>query len=1045
MIEQRYLDMYFEIVGHFELAKNTLKDLINAICLADYLYGDNDKKLDYDRFLLSIDITNEEVFNNEKALPDVQILRVLCDSLIIGVQDAADFTLTMPKSTRVAKAEEVERTGRDDYLDEAGCISLLEELHGLVEQAEEQRSDIENEFLQYASTQINSTVTKIMNTYQDLFSSGYQVIKPVGLLTQRGIMKVRDGHSSYEDSYEATELYNYLCGRLNIVENNSRQFDCNSIVDYFTQNESKRLYFPNKLLEYTYGCGQGSENNYSTSSASKSWESYASEVVEPQIDEMCKDVLVTLFRISGYLEDDSYKEHFDLLTGMLDYLYANVTPCLIVSNWKKVQRNIVGFKLRVSDTDKKLPLTQEIPQYIINNCFRGLVGADDAVCEAIVPVGHEDYTVVDIQHKFDPKLINGEPLFAYTALNALQNSGKSPSWNELLLGKKDDDSILTVGSEISFRKHLCHWILAGSRSGKGVMTLNILAGAIASGKPVFYLDNKPDMASMFRSAELSGGKMFCINGDYDPSFDVRFNSCSPSSFRWNRNIPDYIQAEFGTNYADYAPIFYLRAVLFLMSLIYVRGNVRTNPELFNMLGGESGVVIVIDEITAADAGINALLSKGGRLGSLFYSSSTLSKARKKIREDKRDEMDITQFGCYSTDFIQSLNSTFRTICRQWKHKGLSGGGTEGDISNIFVIGQAIHSVDTSKEEYMPTNDNNMNGMCGDAFYNALFDLGNDVFMGYNIDHPEYMMSGDRTSKSYTRLNATARNFAYLSNFDTGVVDTMLNDSDGGKSSKGLSEKAKYFKPFLIFNDAAEDSQYVNGDFRKMCGDAGLNFEQVKNMHRNEQGAFEPKIGFIPYINAQSSNGASVQDTLAKSYNIANALVQAYIPNYDGDCIDFIYDLRPEAMFTAQELLNAFTSGQHQNVSPLVNEFFGQGAVRNQYQGVDFNAPRGSADTATPAERPAQQPERPVQQPERNAQPSARPQTENRNNGRTNMYDGFNTSNYQFRGRVRWNNALRRAAAEFIAKDVMTKLGSRNNDLYNCLVEKAQSELMERGY
>lgn len=274
---------------------------------------------------------------------------------------------------------------------------------------------------------------------------------------------------------------------------------------------------------------------------------------------------------------------------------------------------------------------------------------------------------------------------------------------------------------------------------------------------------------------------------------------------------------------------------------------------------------------------------------------------------------------------------------------------------------------------------------------------------------------------------------------------MLNDTDGGKSSKYLSEKAKYFKPFLIFNDAAENSPYVDDEFRKMCNGAGLNFDQIKDMHRNEQGELEPKIGFIPYINAQSSNGVSVQDTLAKSYNIANALVQAYIPNYDGDCIDFIYDLRPEAMFTAEQLLNAFESGHHQSVSRLLDEFFGQSAVRYQFQGVDFNASRGSADTATPAERPAQQPERPVQQPERNAQPSARPQTENRNNGRTNMYDGFSTNNYQFRGRVRWNNALRRAAAEFIAKDVMTKLGSRNNDLYNCLVEKAQSELMERGY
>lgn len=61
-----------------------------------------------------------------------------------------------------------------------------------------------------------------------------------------------------------------------------------------------------------------------------------------------------------------------------------------------------------------------------------------------------------------------------------------------------------------------------------------------------------------------------------------------------------------------------------------------------------------------------------------------------------------------------------------------------------------------------------------------------------------------------------------------------------------------------------------------------------------------------------------------------------------------------------------------------------------------------------------------------------------------VYDGFNTT-YRFSGRVKWNQSLRSAAAEFIAGDVMQKLKSNNKDLYDCLVEKAKSELMERGF
>ena len=44
-------------------------------------------------------------------------------------------------------------------------------------------------------------------------------------------------------------------------------------------------------------------------------------------------------------------------------------------------------------------------------------------------------------------------------------------------------------------------ILAGSRSGKGTLTQSLLAPLIASGQPIVYLDNKPDIASLFWDLE----------------------------------------------------------------------------------------------------------------------------------------------------------------------------------------------------------------------------------------------------------------------------------------------------------------------------------------------------------------------------------------------------------------------------------------------------------------------------------------------------------------------------------------------------------------
>ena len=164
------------------------------------------------------------------------------------------------------------------------------------------------------------------NTYRDrdLFSSGYQVIKPIGLLTSKGIMSVHRGSAICEDSYEATEIYNYLCGRLGFEESDSRQFDRNLIVEHFLGGESKKLYFPQKLLEYTFGCSEGNGDKYSFSSEAKSWESYESGVALPQIEDICKSVLIVLFKVSGYLEDDSYKKHFDLLTGIVVWMVCTI-------------------------------------------------------------------------------------------------------------------------------------------------------------------------------------------------------------------------------------------------------------------------------------------------------------------------------------------------------------------------------------------------------------------------------------------------------------------------------------------------------------------------------------------------------------------------------------------------------------------------------------------------------------------------------------------------------------------------------------------------
>ena len=834
----------------------------------------------------------------------------------------------------------------EEYLSQECYLNDLELFIKLLNY-DESEDAVRDDIITCFKTQIMLTTDKILETYTALFASGYQIIKPKGLLTPDGIISINDNKLDKLWTHEISGIYKKLESKLGVQSSDARQFDMNLLVSSYLGGNSTRYCFYKKLLEFAFGKVSIEDSNksdvmlYQSPRGNGSWEEYRKIYVSPLIIQIIENTVCHMLKKRGFLSEGGYRSEaaFELITSLLDFLYRQLTTCIIVSDWRTISSDItdpnsdkvvIGYKFRVSDVDRRVPLTVEINNEIIKELFMDRAGDDDAVLEPVVAVGNiSNYSVIDIQHKFKPTIVNGEPLFAYRALNSLLSSGKSiPEWDSIILGKKDDDSILTLGGDIQFNRKLCHFICAGSRSGKGVMTLNILAGAIASGKPIFYLDNKPDMASMFRSSGMSGGEMFCINGDYDATYDSYFKSSSPEQFDWSRSIPKFMLSELGETYSNYSTLFYLRALLFCLCLIYVRGNVRTIPNLYNRLGGKDGVVIVIDEITAGDEGISNILKPNGVLGGAFYSASAISDARRKGNADKSGNPLLSEFGCYSTDMINSINKTLSTICDRWAYKGLVGGGTEQDVSDVFVIGQKLKDASSAKDAYRATNANIMDSTVGDVLYKKLFSLGFDAFFGYNADCPHYMCTGEayrgKDSKAYTRLNASARNFAYVDSLNNETVRNIT--SPDANASKSIVDNALYFKPFLIFNDGAEDSIYVAEDFKKFCKSANLDFKTIKDMNRRPDGVLEPQIGFIPYIEAQNTSGESIKSILRKSYDIGNALVQAYIPGYDGDCVSFIYDLRPEAIFDADSMLDAFMGKSRGGFPSIYSEFFGTAQV-----------------------------------------------------------------------------------------------------------------------
>lgn len=99
-------------------------------------------------------------------------------------------------------------------------------------------------------------------------------------------------------------------------------------------------------------------------------------------------------------------------------------------------------------------------------------------------------TVIYSMKKFEQEVLFAHKL--YHGANATP-----PSISKPILGIKLDGTL--------FRENLFGekftTILAGSRSGKGTLTQSLLAPLIASGQSIVYLDNKPDIASLFWDLE----------------------------------------------------------------------------------------------------------------------------------------------------------------------------------------------------------------------------------------------------------------------------------------------------------------------------------------------------------------------------------------------------------------------------------------------------------------------------------------------------------------------------------------------------------------
>lgn len=176
----------------------------------------------------------------------------------------------------------------------------------------------------------------------------------------------------------------------------------------------------------------------------------------------------------------------------VDQLYKTLTMALIL-----VDVNEHTIQLRGSYIEDSEYLKDEMLGVLQRNATRAQKCNILATIPNRSPISKD---IVAMTCIYDMTAFEKEILFAHKLYTS--STPVKPDLTKTVLGVKFDGSY-TMANLFEYRFLS---IIAGSRSGKGTLTMSMLASLLANGEGVVYLDNKPDIASLFWNMERSMGE-----------------------------------------------------------------------------------------------------------------------------------------------------------------------------------------------------------------------------------------------------------------------------------------------------------------------------------------------------------------------------------------------------------------------------------------------------------------------------------------------------------------------------------------------------------
>ena len=816
---------------------------------------------------------------------------------------------------------------------------------------------------------VSNLVSDILAVYDEAIQPGYELERYEAVITPSDVTptmlvakaNTKDANGNPVESFNLTTMFStasiYLSKAVTKAFSNQVKFNeslkQSDLMEIYT-TEDATVTFPRKIVEFALGYGVstvGEEPRYSRI-PKLVWNSSKKEGTSNYGH---RDA------IKKYLEAEAWK-YAVIVTDQLNLWEqrgidtsnpAPMTPEVAEvynSNFQRFKNSYCTFAILKKHTGEEEdwasaewvisapanayigePLTQGSDFY--KNVFSASGTIEQPRVSNIKGIVVKTYT-----HIANPAVAEAEPLFAYKAAEALNERGEVLNSKNILIGKGLDGKIITSSrsgnSRISLWQNLVHATNSGSRSGKGVQISSQLVPALVDSRPLFPQDRKPDTSVSLYI--ISGGADskgtpygYFIQGGAFSKGNVSAPDEIANELDWDNNpkimsrMPRLVPKFWGiSSYKGvWGDMAYFRSILLTLGILALRSQVRSSdPQLYEELGGDDGIVILYDEITAF---INSFMQtymnssnwfskdvwskkKANALKVAMASSETakegskaLIEAEDTINEAKKDNF---KFNVYMRDLVDNYNRSL-DLLKVLEIAGFKG--QESIFSDIYIVGQTL-DITTPETRTIPfTNSGEVRAFSpkDNHLFAFLYNFQSDFIFGYNETSGASQQGWRKVqgSDSAKYLTETARRFGYLSGVTYEQVrDGSDKDANMAKAVDSADETGTvYFKPYLLLN--ASDGEPVR-QLEQNLGDKADTI-RANNSQDGDSSKWDKRIGFLDYVNSQMISGGDPGKSLKKARAIAEKVIAKM--GYQGDYLDFLLDLRPEWNFSVADVVDAF--------------------------------------------------------------------------------------------------------------------------------------------